>query len=111
MAKTTISVVCTDEEKDEISRRRELRGFRSDSEYVSHLIILGTLVEELVTQRPITPEAFAGAFFTVAEKLIDIGARHVMEMGMIEELRGWRQLAQAGPGLITGKVSKPARQD
>jgi hypothetical protein len=107
--KTTISIICTKAEKGEITKRREIRGFRSDNEYVRHLLTLGTLVERAMDGKRLTPHNFGAALFNIANKVMDKGAETMLQAESAEELSQWMSEEAAAPRVITGARSTPTR--
>jgi hypothetical protein len=101
---TSVSLSCTKKERAELDKRQEIRGFKSLSEYIRYLVVLGTLVEEAIDGQPLNVESMANAVFTTGDKLMEIGAKHVLQAESAEGFREWRKVNPETQRLITGRV-------
>lgn len=105
--KTTISIKCTPTERDAIENRQQIRGFDSIAAYTRHLLALGQLAEEAILGRPLTPEAFANAFFAVASAILGREASDALAADALEKIKEWKPLAVEAQQPIVGKIARP----
>lgn len=107
MSKVAIKITCTKKEKDAIENRAKLRGYAYMTDYLRALMQYGLMIEDILDGKSLNAHTFAGAFFDVAEKVMQIGARNIKQGELEEALKEWKT-APTNKRLVTGKVLRPA---
>jgi hypothetical protein len=91
MAKSTIAVDMSEQDKELLLEWQELFGFTSQRQTVEYFMGLGMMSAELAVARPLTASGFANALYTIGSRFVsaEFGREGIAQT--IEEFKQWQE--------------------